>query len=130
MDTEPEDRISKLKSGLSEVREQARVQQNTLNHILRLLQGLQISGAPQDPPPAPPVPGLAAPETSAPATSVPQQASHGLKPTTPNDFDGDRWAFLNSCRLYISLCENQFQDVNGVLSFSGQTEQYLCLLFK
>jgi Retrotransposon gag protein len=119
MDTEPEDRVSKLESGLSEAREQARAQQNTLDHILQLLQGLQISGAPRDPPPAPSAPGPAAP-----ATSALQRASCRLKPATPNDFDGDRLkgqAFLNSCRLYISLCENQFQDdqakIHWALSF-------------
>ena len=119
MDTELEDRVSKLESGLSEAREQARAQQNTLDHILQLLQGLQISGAPQNPPPALSAPGLAAP-----ATSAPQRASRGLKPATLNDFDGDRLkgrAFLNSCRLYISLCENQFQDdqakIHWALSF-------------
>jgi len=59
MDSEPEDRISRLKSRLSKAREQARVQQNTLDHILRLLQGLQVPGTlqvPQDTPPAPPAP--------------------------------------------------------------------------
>jgi hypothetical protein len=40
MDSEPEDHVSKLESRLSKAREQARVQQNTLNHILQLLQGL------------------------------------------------------------------------------------------
>jgi hypothetical protein len=111
MDSEPEDRVSRLESRLSEAREQARVQQNTLDYILQLLQQLQISGvlqAPQNPPtalPAPTVAALAAPTHCEPA--------RGLKPVTPNDFDGDRlkgWAFLNSCRLYISLCKSQFQD--------------------
>jgi hypothetical protein len=122
MDSEPEDCVSRLESGLSKAREQARVQQNTLDHILQLLQQLPISGvlqAPQDPPtalPAPTVAALAAPTLCEPA--------HGLKPTTPNNFDGDRLkgrAFLNSCRLYISLCKSQFQDdqakIHWALSF-------------
>jgi Zinc knuckle/Retrotransposon gag protein len=122
MDSEPEDRVSRLESGLSEAREQARVQQNTLNHILTLLQQLSIPGvpqAPQDPPPAPP-----APTVTAPATSTPHEPSRRLKPATPNDFDGDHLkgrAFLNSCRLYISLCKSQFQDdqakIHWALSF-------------
>jgi hypothetical protein len=64
MDSEPEDRVSRLESGLSEAREQARVQQNTLDHILQLLQQLPISGvpqAPQNPPTALPAPTVAAP---------------------------------------------------------------------
>jgi len=39
--------------------------------------------------------------------------SMGLEASDPNDFDRDHlkgWAFLNSCRLYISLCEDQFKD--------------------
>ena len=61
-------------------------------------------------------------------TPVPDSSPHvwacGLKLATPNEFDGDRlkgWAFLNSCRLYIALCEDQFQDeqtqIHWVLSF-------------
>ena len=49
MDSEPEDRISRLKSELSEAKERARVQQNTLDHILTLLQQLPIPEAPQAP---------------------------------------------------------------------------------
>jgi hypothetical protein len=122
MDSEPEDRVSRLESGLSEAREQARVQQNTLNQILQLLQQLLISGvlqAPQDPPMALPAPTVAAP--AAPTLCEP---ACRLKPTTPNDFDGDHLkgqVFLNSCWLYISLCESQFQDdqakIHWALSF-------------
>jgi Retrotransposon gag protein/Zinc knuckle len=131
MDSEQEDRVSRLESGLSETREQARVQQNTLDHILQLLQGLQAPGVSQaapDPPPAPPAPPIANPTVSAV-----QEPSRGLKPAAPNDFDGDRLkgrAFLNSCRLYISLCESQFRDgqakVHWALSFmkSGRAALY------
>ncbi len=122
MDSEPEDRVSRLESGLSEAREQARVQQNTLDHILQLVQQLQISGvpqAPQNPPTA-----LPAPTVTAPTAPTHREPARGLKPATPNDFDGDRLkgrAFLNSCRLYISLCESQFQDdqakIHWALSF-------------
>ncbi|KIM86281.1 hypothetical protein PILCRDRAFT_4789 [Piloderma croceum F 1598] len=95
MDSEAEDCVSRLESGLSEAREQARVQQNTLNHILQLLQRLPITGgtqAPQDPPvvaAAPTVPALPAP-TAAPMAPVLREPSCGLKPATLNDFDGDR----------------------------------------
>jgi Retrotransposon gag protein/Zinc knuckle len=131
MDSEAEDRVSRLESELSKAREQARVQQNTLDHILNLLQRLPIPGtpqAPQDPSPAPPAPMVTA--SAAPAVREP---SRGLKPATPNDFDGDRLkgrAFLNSCRLYISLCESQFRDdqamIHWALSFmkSGRAALY------
>jgi len=122
MDSKPEDCVSRLESGLSKGREQARVQQNTLDHILQLLQQLPITGvpqAPQGPPTALPAPTVAA--LAAPALGQP---ARGLKPATPNDFDGDHLkgrAFLNSCRLYISPCESQFQDdqakIHWALSF-------------
>jgi len=136
MDSEPEDHISRLESELSEAKERARVQQNTLDHILTLLQWLPIPEAPQapqDPPPAQLAPTITAP--TAPALREP---SRGLKPATPNDFNGDRLkgrAFLNSCRLYISLCESQFQDdqamIHWALSFmkSGRAALYTnCIL--
>jgi len=117
-----EDRVSRLESGLSEAREQARVQQNTLDHILRVLQGLQVPGALQAPPDPPPV--QPAPPVATLVASATREPSHRLKPVAPNNFDGDHLkgqAFLNSCQLYISLCENQFWDdqakIHWALSF-------------
>jgi hypothetical protein len=62
-------------------------------------------------------------ETSESLRHYPEQRSEGvvhsylgaqhLKPTTPNDFLGDRTkgrAFLNSCELYINLVPHQFVD--------------------
>ncbi|KIM72592.1 hypothetical protein PILCRDRAFT_16000 [Piloderma croceum F 1598] len=94
MDSDAEDRISRLESRLSEAREQARVQQNTLDHILQLLQQLPITEgtqAPQDPPlaaAAPTAPALPAP-IAALMAPVLCEPSRGLKPATPNNFDGD-----------------------------------------
>ncbi|KIM88468.1 hypothetical protein PILCRDRAFT_3448 [Piloderma croceum F 1598] len=94
MDSEAKNCVSRLDSGLSEAREQARVQQNTLNHILQLLQQLPITGgmqAPQDPPAvaaAPMVPALPVP-TAALTAPVLCEPSCRLKLATPNDFDGD-----------------------------------------
>jgi hypothetical protein len=129
MDSEAEDCISRLESGLSKVREQARVQQNTLDHILQLLQWLPITGgtqAPQDPPAVAAAPTLPAPLAPIAALMAPIlcEPSRGLKPTTLNDFDRDclkGQAFLNSSWLYIALCESQFQDdqakIHWALSF-------------
>jgi hypothetical protein len=44
-----------------------------------------------------------------------------LKPATLNDFDGDRLkgqAFLNSCRLYISLYKDQFKDEQAMIHWA------------
>jgi len=92
-----------------------------LNHILQLLQRLPSVGDTQTP-------------QNIPATPEPQPLVTPANPTpsvrawaeamTPNDFDRDHlkgWAFLNSCRLYISLCEDQFKDkqakIHWALSF-------------
>ena len=112
MALDADDRVARLESGLFDAREQARAQQNTLDDILRLLQRLptvEDSHIPGDPTAASRVPIPATPTSD----STPHARARGLKPATPNEFDGDRLkgrAFLNSCRLYITLCEHQFQD--------------------
>jgi hypothetical protein len=48
-----------------------------------------------------------------PETYISNVQAYSLKPAAPNNFDGDHLkghTFLNSCRLYISLCRNQFWD--------------------
>jgi hypothetical protein len=121
--SDADDHVSRLKSGLLQAQEHARVQQNTLDHILQLLQRLPSVGDIQIPQNIP----------AAPADPTPPVRAWGLKPATPNDFDGDRFkgrAFLNSCRLYISLCEDQFKDeqakIHWALSFmkSGRAALY------
>jgi hypothetical protein len=120
--SDADDHISRLKSGLLQAQEHARVQQNTLDHILLLLQclpGVGDSRTPQN------IPATLEPQPLVTlADPTPQVWAQGLKPVTPNDFDGDRikgQAFLNSCQLYISLCEDQFKDeqakIHWALSF-------------
>ena len=130
--------VARLEAKLSEAREHARVQQNTLDDILQLLQRLlildmenprnpnQIPGAPAA---TPRVPILTTPVSD----STPHAQACSLKPATPNNFDGDHLkgqAFLNSCRLYIALWEDQFRDeqtkIHWALSFtkSGRVALY------
>ena len=127
---EAEDRVSRLESGLAEAREQAQIQQNTLDDILQLLQnmpGLKDIRTPENP-----VMTLRTPAPTDMNSTLHMQA-RGLKPATPSEFDGDRIkgrAFLNSCRLYISLCDEQFRDeqaqIHWALSFmkSGRAALY------
>jgi hypothetical protein len=127
-----DDRVSRLESRLLQAQEHARVQQNTLDHILQLLQHLPSAGDAQTPQNIPTTSEPQPPVTL--ADSTPQVRARGLKPLTPNDFDGDHLkgqAFLNSCRLYISLCEDQFKDeqakIHWALSFmkSGRAALYM-----
>jgi hypothetical protein len=51
--------------------------------------------------------------SSKPASSMPSVTLNRLKPGVPADFDGNRHkgrSFLNSCILYISLCEAEFKN--------------------
>ena len=107
MTMEAEDRVFRLESRLAEAREQAQIQQNTLDDILQLLQnmpGLKEIRTPENP--------VMTPRTPAPTdmNSTLNMQARGLKPATPSEFDRD-WlkgrAFLNSCRLYRSLCDCQ-----------------------
>jgi hypothetical protein len=93
-----------------------------LDHILQLLQCLPGTGNTQVPETIPTAPESQTPET--PANPIPQAQACSLKPSPPNDFDGDHlWgqAFLNSCQLHIFLCEEQFKDeqakIHWALSF-------------
>jgi hypothetical protein len=112
MALDTDEHVTKLKSGLSKVREEARVQQNTLDDILQLLWRLPIV-EPERPRNPNQIPGAPAttPRVTTSMTLVLDSSPHlqacGLKPATPNEFDGNHlkgWAFLNSCRLYIALC--------------------------
>ena len=138
MTLDADERVTRLESRLSEAREQARVQQNTLDDILQLLWRLLIAEleGPRNPNQIPGAPATT-PRVPTSMTLVPDSSPHvrarGLKPATPNEFDGDRLkgqAFLNSCRLYIALCEDQFWDkqaqIHWALSFmkSGRAALY------
>src|ERR1700692_4017113 len=110
MALDTDDRVTRLESGLFDAREQARAQQNTLDNILQLLQCLPALGDPHIPGDQTQASSVPLPTTPMPA-SPPHMRARGLKPASPNKFDGDRLkgqAFLNSCGLYIPLCEHQF----------------------
>jgi hypothetical protein len=120
--SDADDHVSRLESGLLQAQEHARVQQNTLDHILQLLQHLPSVGDAQTPQNIPAALEPQPPVT--PADPTPPVRARGLNPATLNDFDGDHLkgqAFLNSYQLYISLCKDQFKDeqakIHWALSF-------------
>jgi len=134
-----DDCITRLKSGLSDAREKSRVQQNTLDDMLWLLQHIHALGDPHIPGDLTTAPQVAIP-TILTSDSTPHTWVCSLKPATPNDFDGDRlkgWTFLNLCQLYIALCKDPFIDeqaqIHWALSFmkSRCTTLYVnCILWK
>src|ERR1700720_2180820 len=118
MTMEAEDHVSRLQSRLSEAREQTQIRQNKLDDILHLLQnmpGLKEIRTPENPVMTPRTPALMD------MNSTLHMQARGLKPATPSEFDGDRLkgrAFLNSCQLYISLCEEQFRDAEAQIHWA------------
>jgi hypothetical protein len=89
MALDADDHVTRLESGLFDVREQARAQQNTLDNILQLLQhlpALEDPHIPRNPTAASKVP---IPMTLT-SDSTPHVKVCGLKPASPNEFDGDR----------------------------------------
>ena len=100
-----DDRLSALENGLAE----AKKGQDTIQEILKAIQQRL------DQPPTPSV--ASTPEPS-------RTTSHRSRPGLPADFDGDRTkgrAFINSCKLYITLCPGEFTDdqsrIHWVLSY-------------
>jgi hypothetical protein len=87
--SDADDHISRLESGLLQAQEHARVQQNTLDHILQLLQCLPSIRDTQIPQNIPAAPEPQPPVT--PADPTPPVRAQGLKPVTPNDFDEDHF---------------------------------------
>src|SRR5882757_6468133 len=122
MALDADDRVSRLESRLFNAREQARAQQNTLDDILRLLQHLptvEDSHIPGDPTAASRVPIPATPMSD----STPHARARGLKPATPNEFDGDRLkgrAFLNSFPT-LSIVSEAHDTSPSLMSDGGTT---------
>jgi hypothetical protein len=95
MTSDADDHVARLESRLLQAQEHARVQQNTLNHYLQLLQCIPGTQMPPNPPAA-----LEMQTLVTLADPIPQVQVCSLKPSAPNDFNGDcLWghAFLNSC---------------------------------
>src|SRR6266853_3515568 len=88
MASDTDEHVVRLESRLFDVREQARAQQNTLDNILQLLQSLPALGDSH-------IPGnlTTASKAPIPMSEMSDSTSHaqvrGLKPATPNEFDGD-----------------------------------------
>ena len=108
-----ETRLDSIESKLEEHSKYNAEIRDTLNTLLKGLEGLHTRPASETTPPDPMGPTLrnvASPtfsESSAPRSSKDQK----IKPSPPNDFDGDRRkgrAFLNQCELYLSLRRSDF----------------------
>jgi hypothetical protein len=89
-------RLSQLKSAIGAINQVLTLITSQLNHV-------QYKPKMLNSPPT--VAGV----SEAPAETL----YHSLKPSTPNDFTGDRnegWPFLNSCDLYFALAPHRFAD--------------------
>ena len=113
-------RLSVIEQELQDAKDREQRTQITLNAILEKISTLSTPSGPDLS--ASPVPSTIAPKPR------PQ-----LKASLPNEFSGDRstgLAFLNSCKLYISLCSEQFVNdqaqIHCALSFmkEGRAAQF------
>ena len=112
-------RLSVIEQELQDVREREQHTQMTLNTILEKLNTLSLQWL--------------NPLSLPVSLSVTPNTRPQLKASLPNKFSGDRNAgltFLNSCKLYVSLCKDQFIDdqaqIHWVLSFmkEGRAAQF------
>ena len=113
-------RLLAVEQELQDAKDREQRTQLTLNAILEKLSTLSLPTGPDSS------------NSPTPSTITPKSRPQ-LKPSLPNDFSGDRstgLAFLNSCKLYISLCGEQFVDeqaqIHWALSFmkEGRASQF------
>ena len=114
-------RLSVLESELAESKRREEQTQSTLSAILQRIDQLSFSTTSNSQPP---------PSTEPLVAPAPRSQ---LKASPPNEFSGDRHAglsFLNSCKLYLSLCGEQFTDdqtkIHWALSYmkEGRAAQF------
>ena len=111
-----ETRIEQLENAVQDNQRQTQEIKLFLQQIWQKIEQLASSNPPPD-----------RSTTSTPDPLIPNVATSihpALKPATPSEFDGSRTmgkAFLMSCKLYFSLCANQFPNdqmkIQWVLSF-------------
>jgi len=103
------DRVRAIEATMDEMKSQHEATHQLLQDVLARLGPAQAQNV-QDPLPTRPARG--SPTPSIPASSAGQKKL-ALKPSFPPDFSGDRAAgkaFLTSCRTYIRLCPEAFED--------------------
>ena len=117
-------RLSVIEAELLEARTREQQTQMTLQAILQRLETLSLSNSPSS--------TNSTPLSTSEPSPTPKTRSQ-LKASPPNEFSGDRstgLAFLNSCRLYLSLCSDQFADeqakIHWALSYmkEGRAAQF------
>jgi hypothetical protein len=103
------DRVRAIEATMDEMKSQHEATHQLLQDVLARLGPAQAQNV-QDPLPTRPARG--SPTPSIPASSAGRKKL-ALKPSFPPDFSGDRAAgkaFLTSCRTYIRLCPEAFED--------------------
>ena len=105
-------RLSAIERELQNAKDREQQTQNTLSAILAKIESLST----------PVTSDSLTPPTNTPP--IPPKTRPQLKASPPKEFSGDRTAglaFLNSCKLYLSLCSDQFVDdqarIHWALSF-------------
>jgi len=103
------DRILAIKATIDDMRSQNEATHRLLQDILDKLSPAQARNVPD--PIRPPTRGST--RSSPIPTFSARRKKNFLKPSAPSEFNGDRSAgkaFLTSCRTYICLCPESFED--------------------
>ena len=103
------DRVVAIEATMDEMKSQHEATHQLLQDLLARLGPTPAQNV-QDPPPTPPA--RHSPTPSIPASSAGRKKL-ALKPSFPPEFSGDQAAgkaFLTSCRTYIRLCSEAFED--------------------
>jgi hypothetical protein len=103
------ERILAVEAAVEDMRSQNEATHNLLKSILERLGPTQAQNAEE----LPQRPRSRYPSPASPITPAASRRKVALKPAFPPDFNGDRTlgkAFLTSCRTYIRLCPEAFDD--------------------
>jgi hypothetical protein len=127
-DSDAFSRLQNVEISLAQMTTKLDVLSATLDAILKRIPAIELTPAdPADP--APSIEGIPTRDARAgnpgEATSaVPLPRRPRIKPATPGEFNGDRTkgrAFLNTCLLYMQLCQDEFPDagarIHWILSY-------------
>ncbi|KAF5379776.1 hypothetical protein D9615_005646 [Tricholomella constricta] len=135
-----EERLANMEATISALSASNTSNSASMDRLSALFEKFML-GTPPNPTPAAPEADTTPPppETTTPLPGSPRSGSHHLRPSPPPIYDGARSggrAFLNTCKLYFSLCGGSFADDHArivwVLSYMqhGRAADFVSRVFQ
>lgn len=125
MSTSESQKVRDLEAQVQTILNEQRQQADLLHRMESMLALLSNPPTPMPTTPAPPAPPQ--PQTVLPPEPQPQRdlpphfVFRGVKPATPQSYDGDRRkakSFLTSCKTYMKLAAHEFPDVETMVTWT------------